>query len=155
MKGNLKMKDIEEKAFRFYVRWVQISAISMSFMGLVIVFSNIPIVQDFFYRAIFSSFWSQVSEIGADTSRYIHFSMGIMGALMVMWGILLYGIVCNAYSAKQSWAWKTILWSTLGWFIIDETFSIYYRVWINAISNVIFFAMLVLPLILSRKYITK
>jgi hypothetical protein len=83
------------------------------------------------------------------------FAMSLLGALMAMWGILLFGIIRHAFANGELWAWNSILYSTISWFVIDEFFSIYYQVFANAIGNIPLLFLLIFPLVATRKDMVK
>lgn len=95
-------------------------------------------------------FWPN-STVDNGSILYKSFSISLLGALMAMWGVLLFGIVRNAFKRGELWAWTAILYSTITWFSIDEFFSIYFKVWINAYGNILLFVFMVYPLIMTRK----
>jgi hypothetical protein len=105
-----------------------------------------PLINDIFG----SAFWT-TKVIDEGTIKFKNLTWSLFGAVMTCWGILLLGIVNNSFKKQERWAWNSILLSTLGWFVIDESFSIYYHVWVNAIGNIPLFIAIIFPLIMTKK----
>jgi hypothetical protein len=96
-------------------------------------------------KLISSSFWDNLADVPIATHKKEHFLVALTGAMMASWGILLYAIVKVPFRRREQWAWLAIAGATLIWFMIDESFSLYYGVCSNAIINL----ALLLPLVVS------
>lgn len=148
------MKENDTKQFDFYVKWLIVVSIAIVLFGISVAFlkNNLlsPLVNDLFNPA----FWNN-DVIDDGTIRFKNLTWSLLGSMMAMWGIMLFGIVRNALNKKEMWAWNSIFFSTCAWFIIDEGFSLYYQVWINAAMNIPFFVMVIAPLVMIRKSMTK
>lgn len=89
------------------------------------------------------------------SSEVIHFQQwvyGVMGATCAGWGVIIYFIVNNAFKKKEIWAWNSILVGIIMWFIFDESISLYFKVYFNAIFNLALIISIFLPLIFTRCY---
>lgn len=138
------------KKFNFYVKWLYILSITIIVFGIALaVFKNSllsPLIND----VLGSAFWTtQIADEG--TIKFKNLTWSLFGAMMTCWGFLLFGIVNNSFRKQEKWAWNSILISSLGWFAIDELFSIYYQVWVNAIGNIPLFIAIIFPLIMTKR----
>jgi uncharacterized BrkB/YihY/UPF0761 family membrane protein len=145
---------IEMTKFDFYIKWLLFVSIAIALFGICIaLFKNgflSPIMNDLFNPA----FWPN-NVIDEGTIRFKNLTWCLFGSMMTMWGIMLFGIVKNALIKKEMWAWNSIFYSTCAWFVIDEGFSLYYHVWINAAANIPFLILIAIPLVMTRKFMTK
>jgi hypothetical protein len=133
----------------FHTRWLSIISIFITLAGIIMAFLKDSILLNVLNSLFNPIFWPSNS-VDAGSILFKDFVISLLGALMAMWGVLLFGIVRNAFRKKQLWAWNTILFSTLMWFCIDEFFSVYYNVWVNAFGNILLFVLLIFPLAMTR-----
>jgi len=142
------------KRFEFCINWLLLVSIVIVTFGVSVAFLKnsvlSPLVNDLFNPA----FWN-TGVIDEGSVRFKNLTWSLLGAMMAMWGIMLFGIVRNALKKKERWAWNSIFFSTCAWFAIDEGFSLYYHVWINAATNIPFFVTVIIPLVMIRKFMTK
>ena len=52
----------------------------------------------------------------------------------------------------ERWAWNAIAWPSVGWYIIDTTFSIAHGAWGNVLLNTGTALMFGVPLLASRRH---
>lgn len=83
------------------------------------------------------------------------FCYGLTGACICCLSALVFFISRNAFKNKEKWGWIAIFIAIICWFIIDEPVSIIYKVYFNAIGNIVFLVAWILPLIFTRKYFFK
>jgi hypothetical protein len=148
------MSEIKTDQFTFYVRWLLLVGVIMALFGIgLAVFKNTLL--SFLVNDLFShTFWpNTITDEG--TARFKDLILSLCGAMMATWGILLFGIINNAFKKRELWAWNTVFISTCVWFTIDEFFSVYYHVWLNAVGNIPFLIMLIVPLVMTRKFMVK
>ena len=139
------------KNFQKYYNWLLIDSIIVILVGVYVTYFNST--QSFiFNRCINPAFWPDGMISNNETIRFIRFIYCLFGAVMIIWGILLWFILRNGFNAKQKWAWQSIFVSIIIWFPVDESFSIYYGVTFNALFNLFFLFTFLLPLLLSRKH---
>lgn len=142
------------KKVEFYTRWLSVLSIIISIAGFAMAFLKDSILLEILNSLFNPIFWPK-NTMDEGTIQFKYFTISLLGALMAMWGAMLFGIVRNAFRKNELWAWNTILISTLIWFSIDEFFSIYCRFWANALGNLVLFIALVFPLIMTRKLMNK
>jgi hypothetical protein len=90
-------------------------------------------------------FWPEgIAKTG--TINFKAFIFSLAGSKLIVWGVILFFIAHYGFRKKEKWTWMSILIATVLWFSIDETFSICYKVYGNAIGNIFLLLLLVLPL---------
>ena len=145
------MEESYDNRFELFRKWLLIVSIFISLFGLAMALLKDSLLS-FIFEGLFDPlFWPQgLTDEG--TGRFKNFAVSLLGATMVMWGIAFFGIIKYAFAKRAPWAWNTLLYSTLAWFVIDESFSIYYQVWVNAVGNLPLLIFLLLPLIMTREF---
>jgi hypothetical protein len=59
-------------------------------------------------------------------------------------------LVIGPLRRGEGWAFWALLAAAVLWFAIDESFSVYFRVWANALGNLIILAGMLVPLIVLK-----
>lgn len=80
------------------------------------------------------------------------FSLGLMGAVSIGWGLTLVGIfnaIFGLGSDRTAPFWRAILVATLGWFVIDGYISVATGFTLNLIPNTVLLVLLLVPLLQS------
>ena len=81
---------------------------------------------------------------------------GVTEAVMLGWGIAMLYIVNHSLQQKESWAWRSIFYPVIAWYILDSGISAYYGVLINVVINSVFFSQIMAPLLFLRnQFFTK
>ena len=75
---------------------------------------------------------------------------GIAGAVMLGWGFSMLYVVNHPFRNRQPWAWRSIFYPVLCWYLIDSGISAYYGVLLNVIINTILFLQIIAPLLFLR-----
>ena len=111
---------------------------------------------------LFKFFDSQISMIFFDgeilspsASKMNSFLKGVLGSVLVGYGVLLAFMVFYGLNKKEKWAWTGILVSLLIWYILDTGMSIFYGAMFNIIFNNVFFLLVLIPLLLIRSSVVK
>jgi len=142
------------KKFDFCYKWLLFDSFIIIAVGVYIAFlKNTPLFI-LFDAPIDLVFWGN-GIIDTGTVLFKGFIYSLLGVLMIVWGIQLFFIIKFALRKKEKWAWFCIFISVIVWFPIDETFSIYYGVYFNAIFNIPFLLLLLIPLILIVQIVKK
>jgi hypothetical protein len=87
-----------------------------------------------------------------DLNPYLRFSLAILGAVTIGWSLTLMTIiqVANQLEKRVSQSiWMGITASVIIWYTIDSILSIATGFWLNAVSNTIFSATFLIPVIRS------
>ena len=136
------------------INWLVIDSILIMVVGLYMAFlKDSPL---FVFKPLVDPyFWPDgiVSDLGTATFRSFIYSL--CGVVMLVWGIIMFYVVKNAVAKLEAWAVNALIVSTCVWFPIDEFFSVQCGVWVNAIFNIPFFLILIIPLVLLEIQIKK
>ena len=139
------------KNFKFYYNWLNAVMVAMIATGAYMAFFNQS--DSFIFNSIVNTpFWGSGNEPDMAARNFQGFIYGLTGAVMIAWCTLMLMVINNAFKKQQLWAWKAFLISVLAWFPIDEIISIYYKVYLNAVFNLLLLLIIIIPLMLTRKY---
>jgi len=139
---------------KFWKNYFQIISYIIIGLGAFLAFlKSTPLYQPFNY-IVDPAFWHAGIQ-NQSTITFKYFVYSLIGSCMIVWGIFLYQIIKNAFDSNKKWVWNTILITTIAWFIIDEFYSILYKVYYNALFNAVLFVIIIIPLINTKKYFTK
>lgn len=135
--------------FNFYYKWLIYMSCIIIFLGLFIAFLKSTPLFIIFNGPIDPVFWGDKTQ-DSGTIAFKNFVYSLLGATMAAWGIQLLFILKNAFVKKEKWAWLSVLTSVVTMFIIDEGFSIYYKVYFNALFNIVFYSLVLFPVFMTR-----
>jgi hypothetical protein len=102
---------------------------------------------------VFKTLWapflgSTVPESNID--NMITFLLGFGGAYILGWTVLTQVLIWIPLRRGEKWAWWAVLAGILSCFAIDEGYSLYFGVMINAVGNLVLFAWLIIALLFVR-----
>jgi hypothetical protein len=88
-----------------------------------------------------------------DLNPHMQFSLAILGAVTFGWSLTLMAAIQAAnllekQASRPIWIWITV--SLVSWYIIDSLLSIATGFWLNAVSNTIFLATFLIPILRSK-----
>ena len=138
------------KSFQFWQRWLFVFSLIITIFGLgVALFSRTPlfVVVD---SLINPNFW-KANPLPIGVYEFQGWIYGVLGATMAGWGVFLAFIARHPFQARERWAWNAILFGLSLWFVTDTSISLYFGVAANAIGNIGFFLLGILPLIFTRR----
>jgi hypothetical protein len=98
-----------------------------------------------FSLLVFSS-TDRISEFGSEAASYIELAHAVMGSVMIGWGTALLLVLRGPMQRNLPEGLKIFGVSLLVWFIPDTTFSIASGFWQNAILNLVFAILFLIPL---------
>ena len=119
-------------------------------MGIYMALCKDTILFAPFASLIHPVFWKDALP-DTGTIAFRSFMYSLAGAMMTVWGIQMGAIAQFALRKKEKWAWIALAVSCAVWFLIDESFSAYYGVWMNVIGNLSVLILQVVPLYLTRE----
>ena len=142
-------------AEKFWLGWLKVTMILMIVGGAFLV-----IFSQFFNSAFFNARIDKVFFDGLNLNQNLeslkNWYTGVTGAVMLGWGIAMLYIVNHSLQQKESWAWRSIFYPVIAWYILDSGISAYYGVLINVVINSIFFLQIMAPLLFLRnQFFTK
>lgn len=135
------------KTFLFWYRWLLCVSMLIILFGVLLVFDLGMSIIDSLFDPLF---WPS-EELSQGTERFQRWIYSILGATMIGWGGMLYGITKNGIAKKEKWARDTILWSLCVWCIVDSTASITLGASVNILFNMVFLILVTLPLLMTFK----
>ncbi len=101
-----------------------------------------------------STFYADTS-ITSSAASLQQWMIGVFGATMAGWGIMMLYLIKHSLQNKELWAWNAMLISLIVWFSIDMVVSIHFKVFFNVLVNAIFFLQFFAPLLVLRKSMIK
>jgi hypothetical protein len=136
----------------FWRKYLTIIGFSLIAMGVYIAFfKNTPLFAPF-GNLIDPVFWPDKTTTEG-TQNFKGFIYSFSGIFVLLWGINFTFISKNTLVRGNKWAWNCLALSTVAWVTVMVPFSICYKVYFNAIADVLFFIITIIPLIKIRKYI--
>ena len=129
----------------FWKTWMQAWCWFTALFGAVLAAMAFPATQapgDLFFRLV-SGFTLSADYLDGEGLR---FAIAVLGAVMIGWGLVMYGAVRVADRAGPViWQWMT--WAMVVWFVVDSALSVATGFPINAVTNAIFAAGYFVPVL--------
>lgn len=135
--------------FVFWQRWLVVASDLVILFGLFMTFFHRTVLFEPFHAQIDAVFWN--TAVSPEAAAFQGWAYGLMGAVMVGWGIVLFSLAYIPFKQQQKWAWNTLFYGLLAWFVLDTAVSLQYGVVFNALVNTLFLALFLLPLFFTRK----
>lgn len=132
---------------QWWWRMLVFSSVFYIVFGLVMVF--LPDLTQWYFNSLI--FARPDSPFDAAATGYIVFSFGIIGSVIFGWGIGLLMVVLVPLRRGERWAWWMLTGSVMSWFLLDSTYSVLMGYGANAVSNVAFVVLYVIPLIAAYR----
>lgn len=86
----------------------------------------------------------------AEVASMQYWLVGLIGAVLAAWGVLVYFLILFPLKRKERWAWNSIVISLIIWFVFDSWASYKWGAEINLILNVVFMLQYAAPLLFLR-----
>ena len=136
-------------AEKFWSGWLKVTMILIVIAGAFLtIFSQFA--NTFFLNAkIDEVFFSGVLP-GEQIELLKNWYTGVVGAVMLGWGFSMLYVVNHPFMQKEQWAWRSIFYPVLVWYILDSGISAYFGVIFNVVINTILFLQIVAPLLFLR-----
>ncbi|CAE6761242.1 hypothetical protein [Nitrospira defluvii] len=128
----------------FWWRWLIVVTAGVLVFGLSMVVAP-GLTRQFFSLLVFSSAGT-IGALGEPAVTYIALVHGVLGAVMIGWGIALLFIVLSPFRRGSRDGWYTLAVSVAAWFIPDTVFSLWSGFWHNAVLNVVVAVLFAIPL---------
>jgi hypothetical protein len=129
---------------RIWWLWLVVVSGGVVAAGLVMVLAP-GLTRRLFSLLVFAS-PETIDSFGALPARYIALAHGVLGAVMVGWGVLLLRLLFGPFRRGAREAWITIAVSLTVWFVLDTVLSLAVGFWQNAILNVVIAVLFAVPL---------
>lgn len=138
--------------FTLSVLWLKIISVLFAVFGIIIaLFNQTSTFQVTFNNQINPVFWGN-SSLTSEALLFQKWIYGLLGAMCLMVGILIFFVVKYAFEKKERWAWNCLLFGLVAWFIIDTPISLFFKVYFNVIFNIVLLLAVLVPLLLTKKY---
>ncbi len=76
---------------------------------------------------------------------------GVLGGSLIGYAASMFALARFGIARRKLWAWRTILVSTILWYLLDTGGSLMAGVWLNAAGNTLFLAVILLALGISAR----
>jgi hypothetical protein len=130
----------------FWKSWLQIWCWLTLGVGAMFAIGAIPAADGgvrLFYDTIY---WPVDGQSGYNDE--VRLTAALLGAVMIGWAITIFGLIAAAETVGPS-AWRTLTFAMLAWWAIDSTISVALGAPVNAVSNTLFLAGYLAPVLAS------
>ncbi|MDZ4760010.1 MAG: hypothetical protein SGJ21_02935 [Alphaproteobacteria bacterium] len=79
----------------------------------------------------------------------MRFTLGVLGAVMMGWALTIFGMV-KAADILGAPVWRALTGAMVAWYVLDSAISVFTGFPINAVSNTVFLATYLLPVLATR-----
>ncbi len=136
--------------FLFWQKWIGAVSVIVIIFGIAIVLFGPALFKFLFNNQVNDIFWG-TETITPAIVRFQKFIYGILGTVIVGWGIIMAFTAHYPFKKRERWAWMSLAISLSAWYFIDTSISIYYSAHYNALLNTVLYLSLGLPLYFTRK----
>ncbi|MBI5032864.1 MAG: hypothetical protein HZB51_20270 [Chloroflexi bacterium] len=137
-------------SFSFWQKWLVGAGLVMVVFGILMALVSGTVAFDWFNRQIDPVFWG-TNAVGVAAKQFQRWIYAVLGATMAGWGVFLTYLARYPFNKKEQWAWNCLFFGLLVWFVVDTSFSIFYKVYFNAASNTAFLILVGLSVVFTRK----
>lgn len=132
-------------------KWLVMVGVELSLFGLWMAFgSQTSLFIWLFGDPVNNTFWGAPT-VDSATLNYQLWIYGVLGMVMVGWGVIIAMFAMNPFKRRERWAWQCLFWSVTVWYVPDTFISGYYEVWVNVALNSVLAAAIYLPLFATRE----
>jgi cytochrome c biogenesis protein CcdA len=136
--------------FDFWQKWLVVVSLIVIVFGLMLAFLYDTPVFEWMDDLTTPAFWDHSSDITPAMRDYQQWTIGVMGAVMAGWGVQMLFVARYPFKKRERWAWTSIALALVTWFLVDESISLYYGVYFNAVFNLGLLVALAVPLWFTR-----
>lgn len=132
----------------FWQKWLNLWALSVALFGLILAGGGYA-ATDGPVRFLFTLMGPEPFQ----PTQSLRFAVGLMGAVTLGWGccfLALFAAIARLDPLAAAPIWRLAIATTLIWFVIDSAISISNGFALNAVSNMMFVILLLIPLLASR-----
>lgn len=124
--------------------WLYLWCLAGFALGVVLALAAFP-ATDAPARIIFSSMGAPNGGAGWFASDMLRFAIGLQGSILIGWIITIFGLLrAGDRIGASAWRWVTV--AVLIWFVIDSTISVSTNMTPNAVSNLAFLILYLIPI---------
>lgn len=138
--------------FLFWWRWLLAATLIVIVVGFCFVL--LPAFTRHAFGLLFFGSGSALDEWPAAAVGYVNFAHGLLGALMIGWGVSLAFVALGPLRAGHAQAWRTFAVSLSIWFVVDSGLSLWTGFWQNVVLNTVFVLLFLPALAGLRRFCT-
>jgi len=132
----------------FWFRWLQGATAGTIVFGLALV--ALPELTRQGFSLLMYGEAGALAGFGPGVQPYLTLAHGVMGSVMVGWGLALWLTLRGPFRRGERHGWDLFVISLVGWFVPDTTLSLWTGLWLNAVLNTVFGLAFALPLLATR-----
>jgi hypothetical protein len=132
----------------FWKNWLNVWSAAVTLFGVVLALAAFA-ATDGLARFVFALFQMPLPQ---NMDMLHRFSIGLMGAVTMGWGMTAYVAFQAAYmldTPKAARIWRQITIVLLVWYVVDSCISVATGYWINAVSNTAIMGLYLMAVIKS------
>jgi hypothetical protein len=131
-----------------WVSWLLAVSAGVAFFGVVLVVAPGVARQGFSLLAFGDP--ERIASFGPDAIAYISLAHAVLGSVMFGWGVALLLVVRRLLARGLRLGWQIVAVSVCAWFVPDTSYCLWSGFWPNAVLNLVFIFLFVLPLVATR-----
>jgi len=128
----------------FWWRWLVVVSIGIVVFGLSLVVAP-DLTRSGFGLLVYSSS-DGIDKLGPPAVEYIDLAHGVLGAVMVGWGVALLCALFGPFRRGSREGWRMLAASLAAWFALDTAVSLWTGFWQNAVLNAVIAVLYAVPL---------
>ena len=136
-------------AEKFWMGWLKITMLIIILAGVLLIIFGNSSYAEILNKQINRAFYSGKIP-GKSVLLMKGWLIAVSGAVMAGWGSTMLYIVYHSFRKGEKWAWRSIFYPLLIWYLLDSSVSLYYGATFNVIINSILFLQLIAPLLFLR-----
>ncbi|HHE33216.1 MAG TPA: hypothetical protein ENL07_11550 [Chlorobaculum parvum] len=134
---------------RIWIRWLYAVTIAIMLLGMSMVLMP-GLAREFFSLLFYFAPGGFQARYPVEANEYILFAHGVLGAVMLGWGVSIFLVIRGPFRRRDSDGWALLARPMLVWFAADTGFSFYVGFWQNAILNSVLLMLFAIPLAATR-----
>jgi hypothetical protein len=129
--------------------WLDVWCAATIGLGLVFVGAAHPSTS--FAARSYYAMIGREGGVGAPFTTEMAFSLGVLGSVLIGWGVLVLIALRQAVEGRAPWVWQAVTVSLAAWFIPDTAISIATGYALNAVPNLLFLTTFLIPVLATGR----
>ncbi|NJN83023.1 MAG: hypothetical protein HC802_12575 [Caldilineaceae bacterium] len=126
---------MKQSSHDFWSNWLVVVSVLNGLMGALFAFTPLGVQA----LAMMSEWSGLVAAPVTTDENLISFAIGLTGAILVGWSVMLVGLTHFGFRQGERWAWVTIATSLLVWFVVDGYVSASAGLYANIVGTSSFY----------------
>jgi len=144
----LPTTDVQPSTLDRWSRWLAVWCTIIVVIGLGMVLVS-QVTGELFNLVLFGG-TATPAAFASDAVEYQRFIWAVAGAITIGWMLLAIPVARGPFRRGESWAWRALVQSFAGWFVVDSVLSVALGFAENVAVNVLFVAGAIPPLLATR-----